>query len=314
MTQLVLAGDHTYFKGLMKLNEKQNFTLQIIPEEIKIKKIISGGAYRYDYNFIWTEENKIYLLSPITKILSKDKLKKYFIENVSENKIELDYKKFILDLHYNDEHVELEIKDIIGNAAGLFFWMKNNYLYYFSFSKETVTQIKSLHQLKIITKFGTGIMADSYLFKDEGGNCYLGSDKDAIEINKNEIDNGDPLFFGCCSDHLNTIITKKNKIYVKKSYHSFTYTESKFEKESRVIDLKCGFRHNVILLENNTKRVSTYLKDKNVDKLNYFNSVSCGPWHYVIYRKSENISKALEYFMLNMRKRVVQFSDVTFTW
>ncbi|KAL9651562.1 hypothetical protein ABK040_001507 [Willaertia magna] len=381
MSHILVAGSSSRFLGLIPPKPNvfsYNFDSHLITDLTKnqqIKKIISGGAYKYIYNCIWTEDDKIYFY-PLENNYNMPVLisnnSKYFT-TITEDKYEINLKQVILDLsddNDDDDYNEFRMKDIFGNAVGLFFWMKNGNLFNLNFNLG-FKQVKTL-QSKIITRFGTGIMSDRYCIKNDKCESFLcGESKDLKEI---KIENQDPIFFGCYNTETDIIITKENKLF-KKSNDVFHYKSSLFEKESKVVDLKCGYRHSVILLENQsiyafgfnslyqcgvfnytsgenideptkltiplklpilsiqctsrgtcivckdeiifigevveseinkTKRIST----SNLEDNNYFNAVACGPWHYIVYKKNEKISKSLEYFTNNLGKRNVKLTDV----
>ncbi|KAL9656976.1 hypothetical protein ABK040_007064 [Willaertia magna] len=409
--QMIFAGTTSRFEGLLTENSNfVDFQLQknIIPlllnNKNNLKKIISGGAYKHVYNCFWIKdknnfENKIYIFhcNPEYNLLFSEKLK--YVRKIDKNKYQVNFKQFILDNYFNNLsnnlnnnlNIDFEMKDIIGNSNGIFFWLKNKNLFYLEFEKDEIKQIKSLQQSKIITTFGTGNMSSRYMFKDDGGNCYFWNDTNLVEIKKSELNNSEPKLFGCCYDDNNIIVTMENKLYCKKyNDEPFQYKKSNFENESNVIDLKCGYGHTVILLENQSiyafgfnsihqcgvfehdrevheptklttislnstilsiqctsrgtcivckdeiifigelvenevnclKRISTTINDHedNNDKkdynnygkeFNYFNSVACGPWHYIIYRNCDELfTKSLEYFMSNMKSKFLKFIDI----
>ncbi|KAL9650489.1 hypothetical protein ABK040_004709 [Willaertia magna] len=234
MSNMVFAGSSARFKGFVTPIPSfvYKFELQSF-SNLNIKKIISGGAFKYIYNCLWTVDNKIYLypLNYNLPILLDNEIK-YFTK-INDDQYEI--KQFILGNN--------EIKDIIGNAIGLFFWMKNGELFYLNFNTG-IKQIETL-QSKTITTFGTGIMSERYFFKDDRGKSYLFSEDNLLDVT---LDNEDPMLFGCgaCSGP-NVMISKTNKLFTGKT---FKYMPSSFENESKVIDLQCGYKHSIILLEN----------------------------------------------------------------
>ncbi|KAL9656980.1 hypothetical protein ABK040_007068 [Willaertia magna] len=406
---MIFAGNASRFEGLLTTSttttENNNFDFQlqknIIPiinnNKNNLKKIISGGAYKHIYNCVWIKdyknnfENKIYIFhcnSSEYGLLFSEKLK--YVRKIDKNKYQVNFKQFILDNYLNNLsnnlnnnlNIDFEMKDIIGNSNGIFYWLKNKNLFYLEFEKDEIKQIKSLQQLKIITTFGTGNMSSRYMFKDDGGNCYFWNDTNLVEIKKSELNNSEPKFFGCCYYNNNIIVTMENKLYCKQYNEPFQYKKSNFENESNVIDLKCGYDHTVILLENQSiyafgynsihqcgvfeyaqevfiltklttipfnstilsiqytsrgtcivckdeiifigelvenelnclKRISTTINndcDNYGKEFNYFNSVACGPWHYIIYRNCDELfTKSLEYFMSNMKSKFLKFIDI----
>ncbi|KAL9656977.1 hypothetical protein ABK040_007065 [Willaertia magna] len=261
-----------------------NFTSQNFCEKnLKIKKIISGGSDRYRvYNCLWAfncdynnssvnenyfcNEDTIYFypLENSFKILTV--YKNYFTK-INDWKFKFHYKKMLNELFCND----CEIKDIFGNACGIFIWLKNNYLFYLNFRNNTITQIETtiLQKQSIvskeITKIVTGITSTCYFIQNVTGNTFLCNgavmyDNNFLQqqlIENKELDNSEPSLFGCYNDDsndsvdTNIIITKENKLFIKREFNEpFQYKNSIFEKESKAIDLQCGGGHVVILLEN----------------------------------------------------------------
>ncbi|KAL9643146.1 hypothetical protein ABK040_001635 [Willaertia magna] len=265
--KVLFFGDPSRFEGLINNNISteetstteitENFTIHTLP--IKIKKIISGG-YSYIYNCIWTEDNKIYLFiygNESVPIIEKNKIrfrpltlfttrKSELQNNNLSGSYEIDYKQLIFNCNY--KKINCEIKDIFGNAVGLFFWMENGNLFSLNFTNEKLKQIETF-QSKIITMFGTGSMSNNFFIKDDGGNCYFWNESILKLVKKSEIDN-QPKFVGCYNSENVTcvLITNENKLFIKEWGDEFKYKETDFEKESKVIDLKCGYRHCVILL------------------------------------------------------------------
>ncbi|KAL9657900.1 hypothetical protein ABK040_015955 [Willaertia magna] len=60
-------------------------------------------------------------------------------------------------------------------------------------------------------------------------------------LNEITIENEEPEFYGGTFPS-DIFVTKSNKLFIKDKEQNnlFKYKESKFEKESKVIDLKCG--------------------------------------------------------------------------
>ncbi|KAL9653434.1 hypothetical protein ABK040_002070 [Willaertia magna] len=254
---MIFAGSASRFKGLVMEPVNKDgycdFEFQTTEKNLKIKKIISGGAYRYIYNCLWTEDNKIYFQHSNPEYAYGLPLfcylKQYFtiLDKNDENFYEINFNQILLDFN---NIVNIEIKDIIGNANGLFIWLNNNYLFYLNLNENNIKQIES-EQSKIITAFGTGNMSSRYIFKDDKRNTLYWDDSSLqkVEINESETDKNEPILFGCCYDNNNIIVTMENKLYCKKyDTELFQYKASKFEKESKVIDLKCGYDHTVFLL------------------------------------------------------------------
>ncbi|KAL9649899.1 hypothetical protein ABK040_011372 [Willaertia magna] len=375
-TDLLFSGLSDNFNGLLNLKNTQgdyNFESFTIP--LQLKKIISAGGYVNIYNCLWTKDNKIYII-PLNdlKIIKKYE-NKYFvkIENDWINGYEIKINNFAMDLF----GINFEIKDILEQEYGLIFWLKNGYLFFLNFNN-TLQQIESLKKSKIFISVQTINMVSCFFVKDEYGHCYI-VNRTLDEVSEITIENEEPMFYGCYSSNKDIIITKQNKLYIKEGIKQlFKYKQTKFEEESKVIDLKCGYKHTVFLLENQsiyafglnslhqcgvyeartdiieptkltiplkypilsigttsrgtvifckeeivfigetvdkevdcTKRISTVNLNNNKEELNYFNAVACGPWHYIVYRKYESVTKSLEYFMLNLKRRIFQFNDVT---
>ncbi|KAL9649528.1 hypothetical protein ABK040_003207 [Willaertia magna] len=241
-TNLLFSGSFNNFK-----NSHGNYSFNSFTIPIKLKKIISSGGYTYIYNCLWTDDNKIYFfsLSNLPRVIPENK---YFtkIENDWMNGYEIKFSNFVMDLF--GMNLNNEIKDILGNEFGLLFWMKNGYLFYLNF-ENTLQRIETLQNTKVISTVHTSTMADRFFIKDEYGSCYIVNRSNAL--NEITIENEEPEFYGGTFPS-DIFVTKSNKLFIKDKEQNnlFKYKESKFEKESKVIDLKCGYRHTVILLEN----------------------------------------------------------------
>ncbi|KAL9647377.1 hypothetical protein ABK040_011741 [Willaertia magna] len=252
LSDLVVAGRAISFKGLNSAvldEDAQEFNFVPVTIPFEVNKIISGGAYEYEYNCFWTKDNKIYLSLPlpVTNYITIFDDKEHHFKAY-----EIDYKKYITDLNKKEKNLNLEIKEIIGNANGLLFWMKNGHLYNFVFNRGC-KQIKVEKKFKVISAIGTGTLTERFYFvEEETSNCYVneGFGEESTVVFDAFSMTSTPSLMGCCfSGSLDVIITKDNNLYYKVANEQFTHKPTKFT--SSVKQLKCGYKHAALLLSNN---------------------------------------------------------------
>ncbi|KAL9647376.1 hypothetical protein ABK040_011740 [Willaertia magna] len=260
-TDIVIAGRSFSLEGL---NDKEilstgleqiDYVSTSIP--FAVNKIIAGGAFKYEYNCIWTKEDKIYLLT--SQPISIRDYVSYFRDVKNEfNAYEIDFKKAIAEVNNNEENLNLEIKEIIGNANSLFLWMKNDHLYNFQFGGgpfiSGCKQTKA--DKKVISIVGTGPMSERFYFvEEETSNCYLNEGCDESTL-VNDVFSSDISLIGCCKSEylsnkftLDVLVTKDNNLYCKFGGDKFIHKPFNFT--SKVTQLKCGNSHVALLLANN---------------------------------------------------------------
>ncbi|KAL9657906.1 hypothetical protein ABK040_015961 [Willaertia magna] len=244
------------FKEILSTGLEQ---IDYVPTSIlfAVNKIIAGGAFKYEYNCIWTKEDKIYLLT--SQPISIRDYVSYFRDVENEfNAYEIDFKKAIAELNNNEENLNLEIKEIIENANSLFLWMKNDHLYNFQFSGgpfiSGCKQTKA--DKKVISIVGTSPMSERFYFvEEETSNCYLNEGCDESTL-VNDVFSSDISLIGCCKSEylfnkftLDVLVTKDNNLYCKFGGDKFIHKPFNFT--SKVTQLKCGNSHVALLLANN---------------------------------------------------------------
>ncbi|KAL9643321.1 hypothetical protein ABK040_014776 [Willaertia magna] len=258
-TNCLLACNSIY--QLLGLQKKDN-SFQSISFPFQVKKIIGGGE-DFQYICLLEENNFIYLILKNNNLFNNKFIEKMSIlieidgMTIFCNVLKLNLQEMILNcfdnclensLFYLNKQLQINgefmIKNIIGNANGLLLEMESGMFYIYLFENENLIKIGSN-----FVKVGTSTTSKCFILMDENENLYI-FEKVLIKIENAKVDDlNDIEFISCNASNFTIFITKRNKTFIHYN-NKITYLETPFENESKVIDLKAGSLHFIVLLEN----------------------------------------------------------------
>ncbi|KAL9642089.1 hypothetical protein ABK040_004136 [Willaertia magna] len=214
-----------------QIKEKEWNTLNFPKNCGIVENVVCGSNFVSFRN----EKHEVYYFGPLSNVqkeLIEDKIEWYKIkkENIKIKNLYANYSELIIQLE-NDELIINEYTTII-----------------------TFINIG----IKFIS---CGPLSNHYIVVDKNGKLHYFK---RAELNETLIDTTEiKTSIKCigCSERSNILATIDNKIYVcgdnqfnvqcgLTSQFKFTYLETPFEKESEIVDIKCGFFHTIVLLKN----------------------------------------------------------------
>ncbi|KAL9652107.1 hypothetical protein ABK040_015933 [Willaertia magna] len=285
----------TDYDGMIACNEENYLTKwnewKLPIKNNQIKQLVCGSTFIVIYSI----NNEFYWCG-------KSNLKQTTTKNIND---------FWHKLEINKNLINKPIKRIYANYSDLIIQLENNKLI-------INNEIENLKFKDCEIKFiECGPLSNHYIVvdKNEQLHYFLGKKLNTENVDTNEIKK--PIKLIGCSNRSNIIVTIDNKMYgygdnqfdvlagLQKATNGFKYMSTPFEKESEIIDVKCGYFYTAVLLKNgviyavgnnsngscdpqsNAKTISHFIKLK-CDLFNneFFERITCSSRGVVLFTKS----------------------------
>ncbi|KAL9657145.1 hypothetical protein ABK040_002770 [Willaertia magna] len=241
-----------HFQLIIPYDKWQEWTF---PPNCKTIKGLAGGAY---FSAFYNEFNEIYMLGKNDKINNNNLIKItdiwYKLNNCLNEKYEI--KNLFVNRHYII--VQLQNDKLIINANTI------------------INQFQKIG-IKYVT---CGPLSNTFIVVDKNDQIFNVIFDNVVKLDSKEI----TTTIKCigCSDNSFILVTIDNKMFgygnnqfnVQLGLYStdkFNYIITPFEKESEIMDVKCGYYHTVVLLKNGTFYVCGY---NNLGQTNVYNQVN----------------------------------------
>ncbi|KAL9645067.1 hypothetical protein ABK040_004559 [Willaertia magna] len=239
---------------------RDDFYYNVLP--FKVKEIKSAGG-NGEYFCYWTIDDKL-LFSGFIDEKKSNYLYKYNVPK--ENKYLNENMKEIFEFKWKDF-----VKNKISNKIYSFkqIYLLNDYCIIIHLENDTLFYYylnRSLHgaiPVNNVKWIKGGIMSSRVYIYTNLNELYSFEDRILAKVNLGFLQDSQSIRLAATTNGgVELLVTKENKIYTKTNFKpygishnvtaQFEYRETPFEKQSKIIDVKGGFSHFVVLLKNKT--------------------------------------------------------------